>query len=61
MPLIRGGSRAAMSENIRREMDAGKPQKQAVAIAYNVGRKAGGLGPKARAALAKARMRGGSR
>ena len=29
-----------MSENIRKEMKAGKPQKQAVAIAYSVARKA---------------------
>ena len=41
MPLIKSGSKKAMSENIRREMHAGKPQKQAVAIAYSVARKAG--------------------
>ena len=39
MPLVRSGSKPAVSENIRREMDAGKPQKQAVAIALNVARK----------------------
>jgi len=41
MPLIGGKkakTRAGFSENIRREVEAGKPQKQAVAIAY---RKAG--------------------
>lgn len=44
MPLIEGKkakSKEGMSENIRREMDAGKPQKQAVAIAYSKAREAG--------------------
>jgi hypothetical protein len=38
MPLVKGKkakTRAGFSENVRREMDAGKPQKQAVAIAYS--------------------------
>ncbi len=38
MPLQKGSSRQAVSANIRTEMAAGKPQKQAVAIAL---RKAG--------------------
>jgi hypothetical protein len=38
MPLLEGTSREVISENIRREMAAGRPQKQAVAIAL---RKAG--------------------
>jgi hypothetical protein len=38
MPLVKGSSKKAIAENIRREMHAGKPQKQAIAIAY---RKAG--------------------
>jgi hypothetical protein len=42
MPLIKSGSRKAVSQNIRTEIAAGKPQKQAVAIALSVGRKAGG-------------------
>lgn len=38
MPLKRGSSRKVISQNIKTEMHAGKPQKQAVAIAM---RKAG--------------------
>jgi hypothetical protein len=45
MPLIKGKkakTKAGVSENIRREMDSGKPQKQAVAIAMSVaGKKKG--------------------
>lgn len=33
MPLKRGRSRKTVSENVRELMDAGYPQKQAVAIA----------------------------
>ena len=40
MPLVKSGSKKAITENIRREMHAGKPQKQAIAIAYSVARKA---------------------
>ena len=35
MPLIKSGSKKAMSSNIKKEIAAGKPQKQAVAIAYS--------------------------
>lgn len=35
MPLENGKSKAAFSRNVKTEMKAGKPQKQAVAIAYS--------------------------
>lgn len=35
MPLESGSSKKAVSSNIATEMNAGKPQKQAVAIAYS--------------------------
>lgn len=38
MPLDKSGSKASVSKNIKTEMAAGKPQKQAVAIALNVKR-----------------------
>ena len=40
MPLKSGKSPKAVSANIRKEVSAGKPRKQAVAIALNVARKA---------------------
>lgn len=40
MPLVKSGTKRAFSENVRREMHAGKPQRQAVAIAYSVKREA---------------------
>ena len=40
MPLTKSPSKKAFSENIRKEIAAGKPQKQAVAIAYSVKREA---------------------
>lgn len=36
MPLEPGSSQTVISENIRREIAAGKAPKQAAAIAYNV-------------------------
>jgi hypothetical protein len=38
MPLDKGKSKAAIGKNIKTEMAAGKPQKQAVAIALNTAR-----------------------
>lgn len=41
MPLVKGAkakTRKGFSENIKREMEAGKPRKQAVAIAYSEAR-----------------------
>ena len=40
MPLIKSTSPKAMSKNIGKEIAAGKPVKQAVAIAYAVKREA---------------------
>ena len=42
MPLIKGYSKKSVSSNIKTSMKEGKPQKQAVAIALNVARKAKG-------------------
>ena len=46
MPLKKSASKKAVSKNIETEMKAGKPQKQAVAIALNVQREAKAKGKK---------------
>jgi hypothetical protein len=38
MPLDKSGSAESVGKNIKKEMKAGKPKKQAVAIALNVER-----------------------
>lgn len=38
MPLKKGRSRKAIAANVKTEMAAGKPQKQAIAIAMNTAR-----------------------
>jgi hypothetical protein len=40
MPLTKGYSKASVSKNISKEMKAGMPQKQAVAVALNTARTA---------------------
>lgn len=46
MPLEKGRSRKTIGNNIKREEEAGKPKKQAVAIALNEARESGADIPK---------------
>jgi len=41
MPLVKSGSKKAVKTNIETEMNAGKSQKQSVAIALNTARRSG--------------------
>jgi hypothetical protein len=43
MPLKKSASKEAVSSNIKTEMAAGQPQKQAIAIALSTQRKARGV------------------
>ena len=45
MPLQKSASKEAFSANVSAEVHAGKPQKQAVAIAYSEKRQASGEHP----------------
>jgi len=46
MPLIKGKSKKTIGQNIKTEIAAGKPQKQAIAIALSTARKSGAKIPK---------------
>ena len=46
MPLVKSTSKEAFRKNVKAEIDSGKPQKQAVAIAYSVKREAANKSPK---------------
>ena len=57
MPLKKSAGKKAMSENIATEMRAGRPQKQAIAIAYSVKREAEGKKSKAKPGMKKRKMK----
>lgn len=42
MPLIKSASKKAVGHNIKKEMEAGRPRKQAIAIALETQRRAAG-------------------
>jgi hypothetical protein len=45
MPLDKSGSKKSIGKNIKTEENAGKPKRQAIAIALDVARKHGGKIP----------------
>lgn len=46
MPLNKSGSKKAIGQNISELVHSGRPQKQAIAIALDTQRRAGGYGAK---------------
>jgi hypothetical protein len=46
MPLDKSGSKKSIGRNVKKEESAGKPKRQAVAIALDVARRAGADIPK---------------
>jgi len=48
MPLVKSASPNAFRKNVKAEINAGKPVKQAVAIAYSVKRQAAAKTPAAK-------------
>lgn len=56
MPLKKSKSKKAIGKNIKTEMAAGKPQKQAVAIAMSTARKAGAKMPMKKKKVSKSKQ-----
>jgi len=55
MPLDKSGSKASIGRNIKTEQAAGKPRKQAIAIALNTARSAGAKIPRKSGGRARGR------
>ena len=57
MPLVKSTSKKAFQTNVKKEIAAGKPVKQAVAIAYATKRAAGGKDTKPTAGKRKGKKK----